>query len=137
MALINKAASSSKAMHDIGVALHNFAFRHGWSLRAYHIPGKDNTVPDALSRVGKEAEDYQFNRTIFKRLNEIHGPFTIDRFATHKNALVSRFNAEHWDPRADAINAFAQNWAGDNNWANPPSHSCTKWSILSTNKRLG
>lgn len=120
MAVVNKGASSSFAMHQVGLKIHNYAWLHGWNLRATHIKGELNVIPDRLSRIGKEAEDYQFNKKLFEQINEMYGPFTVDRFATQNNALVRRYNALHWDPEAHAVDAFAQNWRSDNNWANPP-----------------
>jgi hypothetical protein len=48
----------------------------------------------------------------------------VDRFASFCNRLCERFNSFHADVGTEGIDAFAQNWSGEANWANPP------WSLL-------
>ena len=44
----------------------------------------------------------------------------MDRFACSYNAKLSRFNSRFYQPGAEAVDAFAQNWEGENNWVHPP-----------------
>ena len=43
----------------------------------------------------------------------------MDRFACSYNAKLSRFNSRFYQPGAEAVDAFAQNWEGENNWVHP------------------
>ena len=49
-------------------------------------------------------------------MNEIWGIYTIDRFANSTNAKLSRFNSLLCNVNTEAVDAFSQNWSGDNNW---------------------
>ena len=47
-------------------------------------------------------------------------PHTYDRFASHYNAQLSRFNSRFASPGKEAVNAFSQDWNEDNDWICPP-----------------
>ena len=44
----------------------------------------------------------------------------MDRFASHYNAQLPRFNSRFWNPGTEAIDAFTADWHDDNNWLCPP-----------------
>ena len=44
----------------------------------------------------------------------------MDRFARSYNAKVSRFKSKFYQPGTEAVDAFTQNWDGENNWILPP-----------------
>ena len=48
------------------------------------------------------------------------GPHSVDRFANHSNKKLSRFNSKYWNPGTEAVDAFTQDWHGENNWIVPP-----------------
>src|SRR6185312_10351784 len=58
-------------------------------------------------------------RDLFNQIDARWGPHTIDRFASQHNNHCSRFNSRYFDSKAEAIDAFAQDWSRDNNYANP------------------
>ena len=43
----------------------------------------------------------------------------MDRFARSYNAKVSRFKSRFRQPGREAVDAFTQNWDGENNWILP------------------
>ena len=45
---------------------------------------------------------------------------TIDRVASQLTHQGDRYNSYWPDPGAEAVDAFAQTWRGENNWVNPP-----------------
>ncbi|VDI17276.1 Hypothetical predicted protein [Mytilus galloprovincialis] len=53
-------------------------------------------------------------------LDKLWGKHTIDIFATDYNTKCSRFNSKCWCKNTEAIDAFSQNWFGENNWLVPP-----------------
>ena len=85
------------------------------------IPRDSNHQADSLSRI-IDFDDYSINDDVFHMLDCKWGPHTVDRFACSYNAKLSRFNSRFYQPGADheAVNAFAQNWEGENNWVHPP-----------------
>ena len=44
----------------------------------------------------------------------------VDLFAAEGNTQLDRFFSRFWCRRAEAADAFAQDWLGLNGWANPP-----------------
>lgn len=59
----------------------------------------------------------------FKFMNDLWGPYTIDRFANFHNTKLKRFNSLFWNPDSLAVDAFTQNWENENNWLVPPIFS--------------
>ena len=45
---------------------------------------------------------------------------TIDKFASSHNTQVAWFNSRLWDFGSEAVDAFAVDWKGENNWLCPP-----------------
>ena len=83
------------------------------------IPRKDNELADYLSRI-VDCDDWSLSRATFRELDEVWGPHTIDRFASHYNTQLPRFNSRFWNPGSEAVDAFTTNWSDDNNWLCPP-----------------
>ena len=95
----------------------------GVSLTARHLPGVDNTEADALSRLTPGPSEWRLHPTAFRRLARRWGTPDVDAFATRANAQLPRFWAWRPNPAAEALDAFAQPWAGAHLWANPPWRS--------------
>ena len=53
-------------------------------------------------------------------LDRKSGPHTVDRFACCYNAKVPRYNSRFFQPGAEAVDAFKQNWEKENNWVHTP-----------------
>ena len=60
------------------------------------------------------------NPLVFKQIDLLRGPHSVDRFASHLNAQLPGFNSRFLCPRAEAVDAFTVNWSGENNWWCPP-----------------
>ena len=83
------------------------------------IPRKQNELADYYSRL-VDYDDWMLNPAVFGWLNNLWGPYTVDRFANAVNAQLSRFNSRFWVLGTDAVDAFTCNWAEDNSWWCPP-----------------
>ena len=83
------------------------------------IPRDSNRQADSLSRI-IDFDDYSINDDVFHMLDFKWGPHTVDRFVCSYNAKLSCFNSRFYQPGAEAVDAFAQNWEGENNWFHPP-----------------
>ena len=83
------------------------------------IPRDSNHQADSLSRL-IDFDDYSIDDDVFHTLDCKWGPHTVDRFACSYNAELSRFNSRFYQPGAEAVDAFAQNWEGENNSVYPP-----------------
>jgi len=90
-------------------------------LRVEYIRSEENVGADALSRLRAEDETC-LRPAAFESLERRWGPHTIDRFASPDNRLLPRYNSLFGSEKsANAVNAFAQDWRGENNFAFPPT----------------
>ncbi len=84
------------------------------------VPRECNSDADSISQI-LDYDDYTINDTVFMQLDALWGPHTVDRFACFYNAKVQRFNSRFYQTGAEAVDAFTQNWAFNNNWLFPPT----------------
>jgi hypothetical protein len=89
-------------------------------IQVLHVPGKNNQEADRLSRLCHQYE-WQLHPMLFKLLENLWGPHSIDRFASMNTALLPRYNSRYLDPCSQGVDALSQqDWAINNNYVNPP-----------------
>lgn len=66
------------------------------------------------------ALDYALTRTRFEALQAAWGECTVDAFASPATALLPRYWAAGAIAGAEAVDAFSQEWRGEQVWAHPP-----------------
>ena len=110
-------------LSEIATAVWALAETYQFKIVCTHIPGVLNSSADRLSR-SPDTHNWMLHPILFRWLNRRFGPFTIDRFATNLNAQLPRFNSRYWEPNSEGINALAQDWHAENNFANPP------WALI-------
>ena len=111
---------SGKQWIDVIVKrIHAFCVRRSVALFTKWVPRTSNEYADYLSKL-EDDSDWRLDSAVFAEIAAEWGPFDVDRFASRHNALCSRFNARWYCRDAEAVDAFTQNWHGDNNWVNPP-----------------
>lgn len=93
----------------------------GAEIRAEYIASEANVWADQLSRV-LDPGDYALDPAVFALLEERWGPHTVDRFAAPHNTQLPRFNSLYRCTGTSAVDAFSQDWAGENNYCHPPIH---------------
>lgn len=85
---------------------------------ARHLPGRDNTPADAISRLKglRDNQDWQILRQIFERLAALVGPFAVDACADPlgRNAYCTVY----W---STIDKCLADDWADQHIYCNPPS----------------
>ena len=93
--------------------------QHDFLIIPKWVPSEQN-VADSLSRhVSKE--EWKMERTYFLRMQQLYGPHTIDRFASHTSSQLPLYNSAKYDTFTAGVDAFAQaDWESHNNWINPP-----------------
>ncbi|XP_043243554.1 uncharacterized protein LOC122392575 isoform X5 [Amphibalanus amphitrite] len=120
VAHINKFGSSNVSLDSIAQNIWSFAFDNNVSLVAHHIAGVSNTGPDTLSRMSARHE-WVLHPSIFRQLDRMFGPHTVDRFAAVGTALLPTYNSRFADPCSSGVDALGQtDWGAENNWVNPP-----------------
>ena len=83
------------------------------------IPKLENERADVISKF-LDKNDWKINPMIFDQLNRLWGPHTVDRFSSHCNNQIQKFNSRFASPGCEALDALAQNWSIENNWVGPP-----------------
>jgi ribonuclease HI len=92
------------------------------TLHPRYIRSAANVWADKLSRIAPH-DEWCVNTEVFKVLDAVWGPHTVDRFAAACNAQVDRYNSAWAESGATAVDAFAQplaSWCGEHNWCVPP-----------------
>ena len=106
-------------LQEIAVNILSTLMQTAIRLEMAWIPSEKNQQADYLSRL-VDHDDWMVNPYIFQWIDSIWGPHTIDRFATHYNRQLPRFNSRFWNPNSEAVDAFTCDWSGENNWLCPP-----------------
>ena len=120
VAHINRFGSSNVRLDGVAQDIWSFALNNRISLTAHHIAGVTNTGPDALSRISARHE-WVLHPSIFRQLDRMFGPHTVDRFAAVSTALLPTYNSRFADPCSAGVDALGQtDWGDHNNWVNPP-----------------
>ena len=112
--------AKSPSLNKIATQIWQWALSRGITLIARHIPGKENVVADRKSRIMLDTSDFQLLPEIFRTLNYMIGPMTIDLFANAWNAQLPTFMSWKPQPGAMSIDALAQDWPKKGSYAFPP-----------------
>jgi hypothetical protein len=65
--------------------------------------------------------EWTLNPAIFRYIDLLWGPHSIDRFASISTTQLPQYNSRFFDPLTQGVDALAQqNWADHNNYVNPP-----------------
>ncbi len=94
-----------------------WCLERGIHLTAQHLPGKENVIADAESRVMRDRSNWMLNVI---KIQETLGPLEVDLFASRLTTQLPRFYSWRLDPLAEATNAFLQDWRQVKGYANPP-----------------
>lgn len=120
VANVNRGGGSSSALTEVARQVWDFCRVWECSVRAEYKPGVQNERADRLSRLTHDNSDWRLDPAIFRRVEALWGPFTIDLFATRLNAQLPRYFSYRPDPGAVALDALAQPWSTEVGYGNPP-----------------
>ena len=93
-------------------------------ITAQYLPGSQNVIADAESRVATNRIDWRLNPAIFAKIDHLFGPLEVDLFATRLSTQCQRYFNWRPDPYAEATDGFLQNWSHLEGYANPP------WNLI-------
>ena len=94
--------SSKTNLQALAMDIFNLCLVNNIVLEAQWIPRSLNERADLLSRF-VDKDDWSINPAVFRVIDAKWGPHTIDRFASHYNAQVPRFNSLNLPPPAAAV----------------------------------
>ena len=89
-------------------------------LSVLHIPGVDNVLADAASRVFDDTTEWKLQEAIYAKITKRWGLPDIDMFASRLNYQTLPYVAWGPDPQAIAADAFTLNWDFPLIYAFPP-----------------
>lgn len=119
---IVKSGSMKTELHSLARSIFSTCTEKGISIDIKWIPRSENVLADYISKM-IDWEDWGVSDEFFTFMNDLWGPFTVDRFANKSNTKLPRYNSLFWNTNTEAIDAFTQDWAGENNWLVPPLYS--------------
>ena len=119
VAYINQLGGSSLVMTKLMTTIFVYCHELGINLTSRYLARRSNQHADFLSRILTPYE-WQLHPRIFKMIDNMWGPHTVDRFASELTTQLPRFNSLYWDPMTEAVDAMMQSWEGENNYVNPP-----------------
>lgn len=111
--------SSKTHLQKIAVNIFEQSLKNDILIIPKWIPRKENSLADFYSRYD-DTDDWSIDTRTFIFIQSKFGPFTIDRFSDNVNRKLPRFNSKHFCPESLCVNAFTDNWSGENNWLCPP-----------------
>ena len=97
------------------------------------IPREVNQQADFISRI-IDHDDWSVHPAIFQRLEVMWGPHTVHCCANYFNTQLPRFNSRFCNPGSKAVNAFACDWQGENNWCTTSVRNPTGTTAYSGHK---
>ena len=115
-----KGGTHSTQLCNLALQIWEWCIQKGTILQAEHLPGSLNIVADLESRTVKDRCDWMINPRVFQQIQKSLGPLEIDLFASRLTKQLPRYYSWRPDPKAEAIDAFLQNWVQVKGFANPP-----------------
>ncbi|MEW8542467.1 MAG: reverse transcriptase domain-containing protein [Candidatus Thiodiazotropha sp.] len=116
---ITSKGSTVKLLQSVARAIFDICFTNNIILEVSWIPRHMNQVSDFYSREF-DFDDWGVSDLVFEFFSRKWGPFSIDRFADHKNTKLQVFNSKYWCPGTSGVDAFSFDWHSEFNWLVPP-----------------
>jgi len=106
----NMGGVKSENCNTIAIEIWEFCINKNIWISASHIPGKENTEADILSRKLDDNTEWHLNPKLFLEIFKKFGRPNIDLFATRINKQVEKYVSWHPEPDCYAIDAFSIRW---------------------------
>ena len=117
--------SQVQVLQEITMDIFSTCLKYSIKLIPEWVPRSDNQTADELSRI-IDYDDWGTTSEFFIFMNQLWGPYTVDRFANYENTKLPRFNSRFWSPGCENVDGLSQNWEMENNWFVPPVYLCPK-----------
>ena len=118
-ARIVEVGSMNTELQGIANDIFQICMHHNIRIEVEWIPRNKNEQADFVSRL-VDTDDWMISTPFFHILTKLWGPFSVDCFACHYNTKLPRFFSRFWNPGTSGVDAFAQNWSGENCLLVPP-----------------
>ena len=114
--------SAKPYLQNIAIDVFSFCSKFNIKLIPQWIPREQIELADYCSRI-KDTDNWSIDNDSFRLINNLYGPFTVDRFANNLNRKLKCFNSKYHCPGTSHVNAFTDDWSNDLNWLCPPISS--------------
>jgi hypothetical protein len=112
-------------LHELALFIFSVCTKTCISIDIQWIPRKLNAKSDAISKIF-DYDDWEVSLDFFKFVDGLFGPHSFDRFANSETFKINKLNSKFSTPGTSGVDAFAFNWAGENNWQVPPLNIVNK-----------
>jgi len=109
-----------KDLCQLAIEIWTWCMEKNIILQAEHLPGQLNSQANQESRTVRDHCDWMLKQSVFQGIKEVMGPLEVDLFVSRLMRQLPRFYSWRPDPEAEATDAFSQNWAIVQGFANPP-----------------
>ncbi|CAC5400445.1 unnamed protein product [Mytilus coruscus] len=106
-------------LQSLALSIYKYCRKNEITIFVNWIPREHNQQADMLSRI-VGIDDRRISDEFFTFLNDLWGPFSVDRFASFDNTKLPKFNSLYWNPGSLCVDIFTCDWSGENNWLVPP-----------------
>ena len=121
VAYINRQGGThSRSLWLVTKRLFAWCQRHKVTLQARHLPGKENTIADLLSRLQGAPTEWSLSPLVIPLIWQVFGQPTVDLFASEANAQLPVFCALSPGGGVWRIDAFSFPWLPALAYAFPP-----------------
>ena len=118
---INRMGGSNPAISLLAERLWSWLLSMGSFMQAEHLAGVLNVRADKASRWRDDRSEWRLSAQAWQVVQRLHGPHTVDLFASRRNAQLPRYFSRWQDPDAASTNALEQPWGSEvNAYAHPP-----------------
>jgi len=121
---VNKWSSRNPLLHKLLRRFWALCDVNSISVRMEYVRSACNPA-DEPSR-WKFRDEWRLCGPLFRKMEGIFGPHSIDLFASRSTHLLPRYVSRFLDPQAVAVDAFSVSWAGERCWVNADWDSLPK-----------
>ena len=104
--IIVSSGSNKQHLQKLAESIYDLTVFRSIKLDVQWVSRKQNTIADTLSKM-YDFEGWETTNTLFRYLNWVWGPFTIDRFADNKSCKTKVFNSKYWCPNTAYADDFS------------------------------
>ena len=106
-------------LHKLAFNIFSLCFKLGIVLDIQWVPRSLNDKADYLSKI-IDYDDWELAPEFFQQLDGLWGPHIVDCFASYYNRKVPKYFSRFWNPATSGVDAFFQDWRGENCLLVPP-----------------
>ena len=118
---LNKQGGANPKLSFYAERLWKWLLQRGAWFQCRHLAGVLNVRADTASRWRDDRSEWRLSQEAWRKVEQLHGPHTVDLFASRRNTQLPRFFSRWLDPDSSKTDALQQRWELEENaYAHPP-----------------